>query len=154
MALRVWCDAEVRRYTGGALTHEQAMARLEQEMTNQQNHDFQFWPVFTLERGEFIGACGFRPWKPEQNSPEFGFGFFPEYWRQGYATEAGRAAIAHAFGALGAAALFAGHHPENDVSRHVLKKLGFEYTHDEFYGPTGQMHPSYLLSAERHRAME
>jgi len=29
-----------------------------------------------------------------------------------------------------------------------LKKLGFAYSHDEYYAPTGLKHPSYLLNKE------
>ena len=29
-------------------------------------------------------------------------------------------------------ALFAGHNPHSTASRHLLKKLGFRYTHDEY----------------------
>jgi RimJ/RimL family protein N-acetyltransferase len=32
-------------------------------------------------------------------------------------------------------------------------ELGFEYTHDEYYAPTGLCHPSYLLRAESSAAM-
>jgi RimJ/RimL family protein N-acetyltransferase len=46
---------------------------------------------------------------------------------------------------LAASALFAGHHPANRSSRDLLLKLGFRYTHDEYYAPTGLQHPSYLL---------
>ena len=45
--------------------------------------------------------------------------------------------------------LFAGHNPDNDASRQLLQQLGFQYTHDEPYAPTGRMHPSYVLSAPR-----
>jgi hypothetical protein len=41
--------------------------------------------------------------------------------------------------------LFAGHHPENDACRRMLVALGFRYTHDELYAPTGREHPSYIL---------
>jgi hypothetical protein len=30
----------------------------------------------------------------------------------------------------------------------VMNKLGFRYTHDEFYPPTGLNHPAYLLQAD------
>lgn len=53
--------------------------------------------------------------------------------------------IAYAFDKMNVKALFAGHHPDNEVSRHILIKLGFEYTGDERYEPTGKMHPSYML---------
>ena len=66
----------------------------------------------------------------------------------GLAVEAARAVIEYALTTLGAAGLFAGHHPANEASRRVLIKLGFHYTHDEFYPPTGLNHPSYRLAAE------
>lgn len=52
-----------------------------------------------------------------------------------------------AFEELGAEALFAGHSPDNNASRHLFLKLGFTYTHDERYPPSGRMHPSYLLKS-------
>jgi [ribosomal protein S5]-alanine N-acetyltransferase len=61
------------------------------------------------------------------------------------AKQAGRAVIAYSFGDLNAQALFAGHHPRNDMSKRFLLKLGFIYTNDELYPPTGLMHPSYIL---------
>ena len=58
--------------------------------------------------------------------------------------------IAYVFDVLKASALFAGHNPINAASRGLLEKLGFEYTHDEFYAPTGLHHPSYRLTAEEY----
>ncbi len=57
----------------------------------------------------------------------------------------------YALGKLGAPAILAGHHPENAASGAMLRRLGFRYTHDEFYPPTGLHHPSYLLTAEEPR---
>jgi hypothetical protein len=36
-------------------------------------------------------------------------------------------------------------HPENHASEHLLRRIGFQYTHRELYQPTGLEHPSYLL---------
>lgn len=47
---------------------------------------------------------------------------------------------------IAASALFAGHHPENAPSRHILEKIGFRFTREELYPPTGLNHPSYLLT--------
>ncbi len=66
-------------------------------------------------------------------------------WRQGLAGEAAAAVIRYAFSTRGAAALFAGHNPNNRASERLLKKLGFEYTHHEYYAPTGLEHASYIL---------
>ena len=152
LAESLWSDAESTRLIGGPFTPEQCAARLRRELAAQRDHRFQYWPIFRLEDGAHVGICGLRPYKPSQRIHELGFQLRREYWGRGLATEAARAVIEHAFGPLGAAALFAGHHPENDASRRVLAKLGFEYTHDEFYAPTGLVHPSYALSPERWHA--
>lgn len=154
LARSLWTDAESTRLIGGPFTSEQCLARLQREMTSQRDYGIQYWPIFLIEGGAHVGICGLRPYQPSRRVHELGFQLRREFWGRGLATEAARAVIAHAFGPLGAAALFAGHHPENQASRRVLTKLGFEYTHDEFYAPTGLMHPSYSLSPERWKASE
>ena len=54
----------------------------------------------------------------------------------------------YAFDRLVATELSAGHHPANVASRSVLEKLGFRYTHDQLYPPTGLQHPTYRLTRE------
>jgi len=49
--------------------------------------------------------------------------------------------------------LSAGHHPENVNSNKVLEKLGFRYTHDEFFPALG-MHIPYYLLAPRDRSVQ
>ena len=61
------------------------------------------------------------------------------------AKEAAEAVIEYAFDELHAGRITAGHNPENVRSRRVIEKLGFSYTGDEFYKPTGLYHPSYEL---------
>jgi RimJ/RimL family protein N-acetyltransferase len=78
---------------------------------------------------------------------EIGFHLRPEYWGNGFATEAAQAVITHAFATARAVTLVAGHHPENQDSRRVLERLGFRYTHDALYPPTGLQHRNYALSA-------
>ena len=112
-------------------------------------HGIQYWPVFLLATGEHVGCCGLRARDPDRRVYELGVHIRREWWRRGLAEEAARAVIRHAFDALGAAALFAGHNPRNRASKHLLEKLGFRYTHDEPYAATGLLHPSYLLFAGR-----
>ena len=50
------------------------------------------------------------------------------YWGKGYATEAARAVIDHAFTALGHQDLLAGARVSNPASRRVLEKCGFQWT--------------------------
>jgi RimJ/RimL family protein N-acetyltransferase len=108
---------------------------------------YQYWPVFRLDNGEHVGCCGMRPRNPVARVNSFGFHIRRDQWGRGYATEASLAVIHYAFEVLAVRALFAGHHPKNQASGHVLDKLGFHYTHDELYPPTGLQHRSYRLEA-------
>jgi ribosomal-protein-alanine N-acetyltransferase len=42
------------------------------------------------------------------------------------------------------AKIYAGHHPDNHASRHILATLGFAFINSVFYAPTGLLHPSYV----------
>jgi RimJ/RimL family protein N-acetyltransferase len=101
-----------------------------------------------LENGNHVGACGLRPYNIKNNIFEIGFHICSSQWGKGYATEAARRVMKYAFKNLKISGLFAGHNPKNEASRQLLIKLGFRYTHDEYYEPTGLKHPSYLLTVE------
>lgn len=162
LALSLWRDETVAAMSGGPFTDEQIGARLEREATLLRDHGIQYWPMFLLETGKFAGCAGLRPVELLPDHPflvereragiggaarvfELGYYLCPEMRGRGLATEAARAVVDYAFDALGADALFAGHHSANDASRRVLLKVGFEYVRDEVYPPTGWIEPTYLL---------
>jgi Acetyltransferase (GNAT) domain len=60
--------------------------------------------------------------------PELGYWIGLPYWGRGYVTEAARALIDHAFGALGCALLTSRARVSNPASRRVLEKCGFQWT--------------------------
>lgn len=128
-----------------ALSDDDVRARLDEEMRLARENGVQYWVLVERATGESIGCCGLRPRDESREVFELGFHICADHWGKGYATEAARAVIAHGFDVLGAASLFAGHHPENAASRRTLEKLGFRHTHDEPYAPTGLDHPSYVL---------
>ena len=80
--------------------------------------------VITLG-GRPIGLCGITL---RDAAPEIGYWLGTDAWGRGFATEAARAVIDHAFGELGCAALQAGARVSNPVSRRVLEKCGFQWT--------------------------
>jgi RimJ/RimL family protein N-acetyltransferase len=86
-----------------------------------------------------------RPYRTDEGIHEVGVHIRPMYWRRGLALEGAKAVIDYAFEVLHARGLFAGHNPSNDASKQMIAKLGFRYTHDELYPPTGLQHKSYLL---------
>jgi [ribosomal protein S5]-alanine N-acetyltransferase len=145
LAHELWGNAEVTSWIGGPFTAEQVEQRLNREIACMRAYSVQYWPVFLLENHQHAGCAGLRPYRLDEQVYELGFHFRPEYWGRGLAQEAGQVVIAFAFEQLGASALFAGHHPANSPSSRVLTKLGFRFSHEEFYPPTGLKHPSYLL---------
>ena len=139
LAITLWGDPRVSAFIGGPFTEEDVRARLSREIAGQ----LQYWPVFLREKEELAGCAGLRPYA--EGVLELGFHFRPQYWGRGLAEEAARAVITYAFEVLGVESLFAGHDPDNAASRRLLMKLGFRYTHDEVYPPTGLMNPAYRL---------
>jgi RimJ/RimL family protein N-acetyltransferase len=148
LAAALWSDPEVTRFIGGPYSRERVQERLSKEIAAWRFDRIQYWPIFLLSTGEHVGCCGLRPKKPEEKILELGFHLRPAHWGFGYASEAARAVVGYAFRTLGARGLFAGHNPANEASRRLLKKLGFRYSHDEFFPLTGMNHPSYLLMAD------
>jgi [ribosomal protein S5]-alanine N-acetyltransferase len=152
LGMQLWGDARVTSYiTAQPFTPSQVEERVLQEVAHQEKHGVHYGPIFLRATGELVGCCGFRPRASPPGVLELGFLLRPQFWGQGLATEAAQAAVEHAFGVLKASAVFAGHHPENSASGHVLRKLGFRQTHLEYYPPTGLDHPSYLLKPEDFR---
>ena len=146
LARLLWDDRDVTARIGAV----DAAARLELERTHDREHGVQYWPMFERAsdadtESAFVGCAGLKPRDPERHVFELGFHLRPAHWGKGFATEAARAVVRFAFAEAGARELFAGHHPENAASRGVLLKIGFRYTGDELFPPTGLMHPSYSL---------
>lgn len=157
LALGLWGDADVTPHIGGPFSRDQVRARLEREIAMQAEHGTQYWPVFLLTTGEHVGCCGLLPFtrlpivnlRPYDRVYELGCHIRKAHWGQGYAREAADVVIAYAFGRIGAAALFSGHQPANTAARRLLHKLGFNYTGDDYYAPSGLHHPSYVLLGPR-----
>ena len=78
---------------------------------------------------DLIGTCGYGP--PHDGADraphetDFGYWLGLDYWGKGYATEAARAVLAHAFERSGVAVLTTDYQLGNDASRRVLVRLGF-----------------------------
>jgi len=146
-ALLLWGNSEVTRYIAseGIMSNEQIEQRLKKEIETFKNHNIQYWPIYYIGDNQNIGCCGLRPYDSENNILELGIHLKDKFWGKGFAKEACSAVIEYAFANLKVNAIFAGHNPKNLASANLLKNLGFIYTDDEYYEPTGLYHPSYLL---------
>lgn len=80
--------------------------------------------VFAIERsGALIGCTGYRAFGDDH--AELGYWIGKPYWGMGYASEAVRALILHAFETGGFAYLTAGHFSDNPASARIIAKFGF-----------------------------
>ena len=81
---------------------------------------------FAVEyQGRVIGKAG------GGDIPEIGYIFHPDFWGRGFAFEAMRAVVDHAFANRPVDHLMADIDPRNAASRRLLEKLGFAYRNHE-----------------------
>jgi putative acetyltransferase len=85
------------------------------------------WAVTLRATGQVIGSVGLHADYIRRGLPSrlLGYALSPDFWGQGYATEAARAAVAFGFGSLGLDIIGVNHFPGNDASRRVIEKCGF-----------------------------
>jgi RimJ/RimL family protein N-acetyltransferase len=108
------------------IPHPYSLADAEQFIAHARRSDRELTLLMTLPDDTIIGGCGIG--RLRGNVPELGYWIGVPYWGRGYATEAARAVIEHAFIALGHDLLHAGARVTNPASRRVLEKCGFEWT--------------------------
>jgi len=72
-----------------------------------------------------IGTALLFKFDESSNRLELGYALGCAYWRQGYAAEALRAVLSHAFGAMGIRRVEAEVNPSNEASNRLLRLLGF-----------------------------
>ena len=134
-------DPEVMRYIGSGVLPRDASegmrARLRREWVRA-GHGL--WAIEPLEGGELLGFCGLtRPaWggTAVQAELEVGWRLRREAWGHGYATEAARAALDVAWGALRLERVICLIHPDNARSLGVAERLGMRVVGTTVHPPT------------------
>ena len=139
-ALSLFSNPKVVKYlcAKGFYTDEEIIARIYNEMDNQNENGIQYWPLYLKETGEFIGCCGLHM-AEKKSAREIGFDLKEEFWHNGLASEAARRVIVYAFDYLHIKELHARVHPENTSSLKLVRSLGFEHVDEFFDEPSGLM---------------
>jgi ribosomal-protein-alanine N-acetyltransferase len=107
--------------------------------------------VFMIECDRLLVGCtGYRAFA--EDHAELGYWIGKPYWGRGYATEAVRALIAHAFDADGFAYVTAGHFADNPASARVIRKLGFADHGDEMRDCSARGAATHCLTYRLDRA--
>jgi len=114
--------------------------------------------VAVVERtsGELVGHMPFHPWFGRATH-EVGWVIAPDRQGRGYATEAARALVDFAFGALACHRVIATCQPENPASWRVMEKLGMRreaHFRQALHRETGEWWDEYFyaLLADEHRS--
>jgi RimJ/RimL family protein N-acetyltransferase len=132
-------DAETMRYFRAPLTASESNAFAASINAALAERGWGLWAVEVVDVAPFIGFVGL-------NEPEFEAHFTPAvevgwrlsraHWGHGYATEAGRAALAYGFDALALDEIVSFTSTVNERSRRVMERLGMSNDpHDDFDHP-------------------
>ena len=122
----IWGDPDVMAHMGrGTRDAAESLMRLQELIDHQRRHGFGKWAAIERATGDLIGYCGIELYEKGPDV-ELGFCLARSAWGRGYATEAARAWLEHAFAGLGCKRVLALVRPANAASIRVLEKLGMQ----------------------------
>jgi Acetyltransferases, including N-acetylases of ribosomal proteins len=93
------------------------------------------WAVTLADGGVLVGGVSLHSLPVEEQDVEIGWQIAPEFWGNGYATEAGRHVIERAFG-LDIDEVFALVRPANGRAEATARRIGMSWVGetDKYYG--------------------
>jgi RimJ/RimL family protein N-acetyltransferase len=131
-------DPDVMAYFPHLLTPEQSNAMADNIRKKLTDQGWGFWAVEIKASGDFAGFVGLnQPQYPLSCSPcvEVGWRLAKAYWGQGYATEAGHAALEFAFNTLNLTEVVSFTSVLNLRSQAVMRRLGMQDVRQNFEHP-------------------
>lgn len=84
------------------------------------------WAIVVKDGDRVIGSLGLHATRVD-SVRELGYVMHPDFWGNGYMTEAVKAALRFAFSELRLTSVRVKHYPENFRSRNVIQRCGFRY---------------------------
>lgn len=115
-------------HLGGVRDEAGTLSYLERNLAHWEAHGFGLWMLRDRETKAVIGRAVLRHLEIDGvDEVETGYGFLPEYWGRGLATEVARACLQAARNRLGLASVVAITLPANTASQQVLQKAGMVY---------------------------
>ena len=113
---------------GGVRDKAGTVAYLEMNVKHWADYGFGMWMLRDAATSAIIGRAILRHLDVEgTDEVEVGYGFMPEYWGRGLATEIAEACVRIGFDQLGLRSLVAITTPANLASQRVLQKAGLVY---------------------------
>ena len=122
-------DEETTEFIGGVQSREDAWRSIAMYLGHWSLRGYGQWAVEVTQSGRFIGRAGL--WNPEGwPELEIGWTLSRDVWGEGYATEAGKAAVDWAFSALGLDRVASVIGVDNARSRAVAVRLGMSLDYE------------------------
>jgi RimJ/RimL family protein N-acetyltransferase len=116
---------------GGSRDKAGTLAYLEMNVKHWADHGFGMWMLRDAASSAMIGRAILRHLDVEGvDEVEVGYGFMPDYWGRGLATEVAQACVRIGFDQLGLRSLVAITTPANLASQRVMQKTGLVYERD------------------------
>jgi RimJ/RimL family protein N-acetyltransferase len=151
-------DPRVMEHFPAPNTRAESDAGFDRIVAKMSAQGFGLWAVEIQGVAEFIGFIGLNPADALLGRPvlEIGWRLAAEHWGRGYATEGGRASLAHAFAVLGQDEVVSFTSAANQRSRRVMEKLGLvRRPEEDFDHPgvpatwSGRRHVVYAITSEQ-----
>lgn len=147
----VFANADAMRFIGDGSTRslEKVRESSHKKQASLAEHGVTLFTLIERETDTVIGDCGVLPIDWEGPGFELAYRLAPAVWGRGYATEAGAAALAHAWRTTSLDEIEAVTDMGNDASQRVLAKLNFEDlgTTTEYYN--GEQLRSFIIRRPR-----
>jgi ribosomal-protein-alanine N-acetyltransferase len=119
---RFYTDSEASKAYGGPIEAEQTLARLKADLGSWYLFGFGVWVIQLKSDNSFIGTCGF--WQGKYWPKELTWWVLPKARGKGIATEASKAAIAHAYNEFQWTTVKTYMNDDNVAARTLVEKLG------------------------------
>ncbi|PLX39178.1 MAG: GNAT family N-acetyltransferase [Hyphomicrobiales bacterium] len=147
-------DPLVTRYVAGPWSdraaHEQFVRA---RMASDYDSGLGYWSIFAkVDPATFLGWVLLIPVDAVGPEIEIGWRLVRSAWGKGYASEAARPVVAHAFETLKLDIIIADIHPDNTASMRVAEKAGLVFRRDGTYG--GVPCRCYSMTAADHDAVK
>ncbi len=128
---RMDSDEKMMATLGGIRDHAGTAEYLARNLDHWAEHGFGIWMLRDIETGTMMGRAVLRHLEIDGvDEIEVGYGFLPEFWGRGLATEIARACVRIGVEGLRLPSLVAITLTSNRGSRRVLEKAGLLYQRD------------------------
>ncbi len=141
-------NKKVMKFFPKVLSYEETQQMVQKILSQYAKYGYCFWKVLLKPDNQFVGIAGLLHQEID-NEPEteISYRILPEYWKNGYATEAAKACKQYAEIKLGKMRLISLIHPLNEASIRVANKLGAKRTKSVVF--LGEEHDVYVYERKR-----